>query len=256
MIDIDPGLLQMWFTRKLVNISPHDIYFTIGETVGQPGALFPDCGIHWHYTPPCVSLEWWPITPTLENTPLTTVTPWYSNFWEEEENGQFYSNDKKTGFLPFLELPRHTRTSLELALLLYDFEKEEREVLEALGWSVRDSQTIASTPLKYQQYIQQSLGEFSCVKPSCICLQNAWISDRTICYLASGKPAVVQHTGASRFLPDDAGLLRFHNLEEAIRCLEKLATDYEKHCVLARSLAEEFFDARKVTASVLERALT
>ena len=93
------------------------------------------------------------------------------------------------------------------------------------------------------------------MKPSCIRLQNAWISDRTICYLASGKPAVVQHTGPSRFLPDDEGLVRFHSLDDAARRLETVAVDYDRHCHLARALAEEYFDARKVAASVLERAL-
>ena len=76
---------------------------------------------------------------------------------------------------------------------------------------------IAATPHDYQRYIQRSAGEFSCAKPSCIRMQNAWISDRTVCYLASGKPAVVQHTGVSRYLPDSAGLFRFSNPVEAVQ---------------------------------------
>ena len=120
---------------------------------------------------------------------------------------------------------------------------------------MRHSYDVASTPWEYQRYIQDSLGEFSCVKPSCIRLQNAWVSDRTICYLASGKPAVVEHTGPSRFLPDAAGLFRFRDMGEAVRCLETVAADYEGQCRLARALAEEYFDARKVVGSVLERAL-
>ena len=85
-------------------------------------------------------------------------------------------------------------------------------------------------------------------------LANAWISDRTLCYLASGKPAVVQHTGKSRFLPDAAGLFRFRNLDEAAGALSAVESDYERHSRLARELAEEF-DARHVVARVLERAL-
>ena len=87
-------------------------------------------------------------------------------------------------------------------------------------------------------------------------MRNAWISDRTLCYLASGKPAVVQHTGPSRFLPDAAGLFRFHTPEEAAHCLESAAADYERHCRFARTLAEEHFDARRVVHRVLELALT
>ena len=86
-------------------------------------------------------------------------------------------------------------------------------------------------------------------------LANAWVSDRTLCYLASGKPAVVQHTGPSRFLPDDEGLFRFRDLEEAARCLEAATADYERQSRQARALAEEFFDARKLAKRVLERAL-
>ena len=114
---------------------------------------------------------------------------------------------------------------------------------------------MACTPVEYQRYIQESRGEFSCVKPSCLRLQNAWISDRTLCYLASGKPAVVEHTGQSRFLPDASGLFRFRSLEEAARSLELVASDYESQCQLARQLAEEYFDATKVVGHVLERAL-
>ena len=85
--------------------------------------------------------------------------------------------------------------------------------------------------------------------------QPSWVSDHTLCYLASGKPAVIQHTGPSRFLPDSAGLFRFRDFEEAVRCLEMVEADYEQQCKLARALAEQYFDARKVLTEVLERAL-
>jgi hypothetical protein len=86
-------------------------------------------------------------------------------------------------------------------------------------------------------------------------LQNAWISDRTLCYLASGKPAIIEHTGPSRFLPDDAGLLRFTSFNEAVQCLEAVSTNYAKHCQLGRALVEEYFDAKDVIKRLLERAL-
>ena len=175
-----------------------------------------------------------------------------------------YANDKRTGFLPFLDLPAHTRQALELALCLRaddqlhleDDEEAERQALVERGWRVRHAHAVASTPWDYQRYIQGSRGEFSCVKPSCVRLQNAWVSDRTLCYLASGKPVVVQHTGPSRFLPDAAGMFRFKDFAEAIRCLDAVSRDYQRQCRLARALAEEYFDATKVVAKVLERALS
>lgn len=86
-------------------------------------------------------------------------------------------------------------------------------------------------------------------------LENAWISDRTLGYLASGKPAVVQYTGPSRYLPEAEGVLRFRSLQEAARRLEQSERDYHRHCRAARALAEEFFDARRVAAGILERML-
>jgi hypothetical protein len=145
---------------------------------------------------------------------------------------------------------------LELALQLREKDEDDRRMLLNHGWHVRDAWAVTGTPWDYQRYVQTSLGEFSCVKPSCVRLQNAWISDRTLCYLASGKPALVEHTGASRFLPDREGLFRFRDVPEAVRCLNALSDDYERHCQLARGLAEEHFDAKKVVAEVLERSLS
>jgi len=254
LLDIDPGLTQLWLARGLINVAPHDVYFTIGETVGRPGALFPDNGLPWRYTPPCVSLDHWTEHVAAEDAPLTTVTHWSMGEWEEQE-GELYSNDKRTGFLPYLDLPRRTSQALELAILLGEWDQDERKALQDRGWRVRDSHAVASTPSDYRSYIEGSKGEFSCVKPSCVRLQNAWISDRSLCYLASGKPVVVEHTGPSRFLPDAEGLLRFCSLEEAIARIGELQSDYDRHAKAARHLAEECFDANKVTARLLEQVL-
>ena len=252
MVDIDPGLTQIWLSRGQIRVPTHDVYFTIGETVGQPGALFPDCGLQWHYTPSPVFLPAWTPTRTDSKSPYTTITNWWGELMEFQ--GQCYYNGKRGGFLPFLDLPRHTTVPLELTIggAAHD---NDCEMLRGRGWRVRDAFEIVSSPWDYQSYIRDSRGEFSCAKPSCVRLQNAWISDRTLCYLASGKPAVVQHTGPSRFLPDSAGLFRFRDTEEAVRCLDIVEADYERQCKLARALAGEYFDARKVLTKVLERAL-
>jgi hypothetical protein len=255
LVDIDPGLMQVWMSKGLIDLARHDVYFTTGETVGEPGSRVPDAGLRWQYTPPCVALEWWPPYRAGQDASFTTISHWFEDEWVEDAGG-FYQNDKRTGFMPFLGLPQHTSQPLELALCLSAREEDERVALQKGGWRVRHSYDVASTPWEYQRYIQDSLGEFSCVKPSCIRLQNAWVSDRTICYLASGKPAVVEHTGPSRFLPDAAGLFRFRDMGEAVRCLETVAADYDRQSRLARALAEEYFDAHKVVGSVLERALT
>jgi len=256
LVDIDPGLLQIWTSTGHQVLASHDTYFTIGETVGQPAARFPDLGLRWQHTPPCVALPWWPLQPAAEDAPFTTVVHWFASAWMTDEGDP---DDKRSGFLPFLDLPRRTTQPLELAINLGpDGDQRviaERKALTGQGWRLRHAHAVAATPWDYQCYIQRSRGEFSCAKPSCLRLQNAWISDRTLCYLASGKPAVVQHTGPSRFLPDAAGLFRFRTVEEAARALETVAADYERQSRLAHALAEEHFDARTVVTRVLERAL-
>ena len=257
VVDIDPGLLQVWLSTGVMRLSRYDLHFTIGETVGQPEARFPDCGITWHYTPPPVSLSAWPVAPASNGAPYTTVSGWWGD-WVLFD-GEMYPNGKRDSFQAYLELPRRTPEQLELALCLTggdDDLDEERRLLEAHGWRVTRAWELTASPDDYRAYVQASRGEFSCVKPSCVRLQNAWISDRTLCYLASGKPAVIQHTGPSRFLPDSAGLFRFHDPGEAVRCLEAVRSDYEHHCRLARQLAEQHFDAEQVVGSVLERALS
>src|SRR5438094_221156 len=77
MIDIDPGLLQVWMSEGLMALPRHDVYFTISEVVGQPGACFPDGGLKWQYTPPCVALDWWPPCPAAADAPFTTLSHWF-----------------------------------------------------------------------------------------------------------------------------------------------------------------------------------
>jgi hypothetical protein len=253
LIDVDPGLLQIWISTGGVQPAEHDLYFTIGETVGTPAARFPDCGLRWHYTPPPVSLPAWPLTPADATAPYTTVSNWWGEWVEFGDES--YCNDKRASFLEYLDLPSRTAAPLELALCLGEDEDEERHLLENMGWKIRHALDVSSTPEHYRAYIQQSRGEFSCAKPSCMRLSNAWISDRTLCYLASGKPVVVQYTGPSGFLPDGDGLFRFRNPDEATAALCAVESRYAWHCRQARKLAEEHFDAQKVARHVLERAL-
>jgi hypothetical protein len=257
LIDIDPGLLQTWVSGgELPMPPPHTRYFTTGETVGTPGAKFRDLGLKWHYVSPPVCLEWWPPVPATPRAPFTTISHWASQDWLKDADDLYYSNEKRTGFEPFLDLPRCTSQTLELAL--WSSEKDDPAEwinLQERGWRVQDSKLVSSTPWDYQHYIQGSSGEFSCAKPAYVRFQTAWISDRTLCYLASGKPAMVQHTGPSRILPDAAGLFRFEDLRQAAYCFETIAADYDRQCQLARQLAEEFFDSKKLVRSVLERTL-
>ncbi len=236
LLDIDPGLLQMWIAVGRYSPARHDLYFTIGETVGTPAARFP------------------PSASAPANAAYTTVAHWWGQ--RIPFGSMIISEEKRDSFLEYLDLPSRVLPALELALTLGDAAERERKLWAEHGWRIRDSHDFTATPEQYRTYLQQSRGEFSCAKPSCMQLQNAWISDRTICYLASGKPAIVQHTGPSRFLPDAEGLFRFRNLNEAVRVISLVEADYERQCRAARALAEAYFDAEKVIRRVLERAMS
>jgi hypothetical protein len=254
LVDIDPGLLQFWAGHGQIIMPQHDLYFTTGETVGTPAALFADCGLPWIHIRPPVCLQLWPYMHDPHCDAFTTVSSWWGDEWITDGTN-VYENNKRVSFLEFADLPCLTSQTLELALYFGRGDAQDLTILGSRGWRVRHSREVARTPEMYRAYIQRSRGEFSCAKPSCMKFQNAWISDRTLCYLASGKPAVVQHTGPSCFLPEAEGLFRFRTLEEAACALSTIERDYERHSRLARALAEEHFDARKVVGSVLERAL-
>ena len=283
LVDIDPGLLQFWMSHDQLQVPGHDLYFSTGETTGKPDALFPDCGISWHRIRPVVSLQDWPVVFRPESGPLTTISGW----WGGGEEGEWitdgreicYENNKRVSFMQFSELPRRTNQSIELALCLgegdsreadsqllqkkteqteltdYQGDAVDRAMLEVQGWKVRLASEVAASPGNYQRYIQNSRGEFSCAKPSCMKFQNAWVSDRSLCYLASGKPVIVQNTGPSEFLPDAEGMFRFNTVDDALSAIDAMNSDYKRHCSAARELAATYFDAEKVLASVLDVAV-
>jgi hypothetical protein len=258
LVDIDPGLLQFWISTGQLIVPRHDLYLTIGETVGTPAAKFADCGVTWNHIRPIVCLELWPSIYDPDAKVFTTISSWWSGASGGEYlvNGdEIYDNNKRVSFLKFLNLPHKTRQPLELALFLSEHDSEDQHLLEGHGWIIRHSLEVARTPEMYQAYVQTSRGEFSCVKPSCVRFQNAWMSDRTLCYLASGKPAVVQHTGQSAFLPNGQGLFRFTNIDEATEALATINSDYRRHCLAARELAETYFDAAKNVEEMLRMSL-
>jgi hypothetical protein len=252
LVDIDPGLLQRWVSRGELSLARHDLYFTIGETVAAGSPTIPSTPYNWIYTPPPVATWVWAGPPAPRGAPYTTVAHWWGESIVEDDD--WYENSKEAGFRDYLDLPSQVDVRLELALDLLP-DDDEFAMLAGRGWATRASHEIAASPEAYKGYIHGSRGEFSCAKPSCLRFANAWVSDRTLCYLASGRPAVVQHTGPSRFLPDRAGLLRFRTPAEAAELLTEAEANYEYHTKEARALAEEHFDARAVVTRLLERAL-
>lgn len=257
LVDIDPGLLQLWMKTGMLDVPAHDVYFTTGERVESTRASGSERAIDWIHIRPPVCLRHWPCRSDPSCELFTTVSGWSADTWiEVTEDGEsvLTEDTKRLSFLEIADLPRLTSQPIELALNLSEDDDAERRMLEARGWRVRHAHEVASTPERYRAYIQGSRGELSCAKPSYVRFQGAWVSDRTLCYLASGKPAVVQDTGPSSFLPSGEGLFRFRTMTEAADALEAVNADYQRHARAARDIAEGYFDGERIARQILDSA--
>src|SRR5262249_5071020 len=156
-------------------------------------------------------------------------------------------------FRRFVDLPGLTGRPFELALAIHPSETRDLALLSDKGWSLVDPQMVAGDPLAYRSYIGRSLEEFSVAKDIYVQSRGGWISDRSLCYLASGKPVLAQETGFSRHYPTGEGLLAYSTLEEAIAGVEEIARRPLQHARAARALAEEYFDSDKVLGRLLQR---
>src|SRR5260370_14919377 len=152
-----------------------------------------------------------------------------------------------------MDLPCSTGDIFELAIARLPWQVRQR--LQDKGWSFADPSEPSLDPVSYQQFLQASKAEFSVAKAGYVVSRSGWFSERSACYLASGRPVVLQETGFSEWLPTGAGVLSFNHPDEAVAAIEDVNNRYEFHCRAPRAVAEEFFDARKVLPIMLERAL-
>jgi hypothetical protein len=157
---------------------------------------------------------------------------------------------KSASFGPYLKLPEAAGPVLELAV-----GSAPHDLLTSSGWSVRDSAEETRDPWSYQRYIQQSKAEFSVAKHGYVATRSGWFSDRSLAYLASGRPVLVQETGFSDWLETGCGIVPFRTPDEALAGIEDINGRYAFHCRAARAIAEEYFDAAKVLACLIERAM-
>jgi hypothetical protein len=256
LLDIDPGMAQTWFAHGDIELGCYDVYLTIGEGVANGSSPVPDCGVRWQYAPPCVALDRWSAAPPPAAGAYTTVTHWWGDSSFVMPSGEVLDNTKRSSFLPYLPVAREADVTIELAVAPDDLE-DDRGVLDAHGWATSDPAEVVPTPETYRAYVERSRGEFSCAKPAYVALDTGWISDRTVCYLAAGRPVVLQDTGPCALL-DDAegeGVFRFHDRGSAVAALTAVERDHPAQCASARALAEEHFDARRAARRVLELCL-
>ncbi len=94
--------------------------------------------------------------------------------------------------------------------------------------------------------------EFSVAQGVYVHTRSGWFSDRTVRYLASGRPALVQDTGFGRSIPTGDGLLTFSTPGEAAENAMRIVNDYQHHREAAAQLAAELFAPERALAPLLE----
>jgi hypothetical protein len=260
-IDLDPGFTQFWHGHGIrdLGLEDHDLHFTVGANIGAPDCGIPTGGIDWLPVRQPVVLDDWPVMPAGDTSDtgatrrLTTVASWRGGYGPVEHAGRRYGL-KVHEFRKFLELPRLVRQDLEIALSIHPDDDADRRQLLNHGWQLADPLEVAADPAQFRKYVQRSGGEFSVAQGIYVETNSGWFSDRTVRYLATGRPALVQETGYTRTLPAGVGLVPFSNMKEAVDGARSIQHWYGDHCEAARDIAERFFDARIVLPALLERA--
>jgi hypothetical protein len=155
-------------------------------------------------------------------------------------------------FRKVASLPERVPQSFEVALHIHPADEQDHSLLKRHGWQIVDPMQAAANPDSFRKYVRDSGAEFSVAQGVYVDTNSGWFSDRTVRYLASGKPVLVQDTGFARFLPVGEGLLSFRTLQEAEAGATEIARNYEHHCRAARALAEEYFDSDRVLGRLLD----
>jgi hypothetical protein len=252
LIEQDPGYTHLWANQypALGIFGRQDFYFTVGTNIGTDACRLPTHGIDWIPTWNPVVMEMWAGEHAATRDRFTTVAGWWDQGYLEYEGKVL--GPKAEEFKKLIDVPRRAGESLEIAL---DIEPTSPDLalLREHGWTIEDP-AIVATPAMYHDYITRSAGEFTVTKGGYAGTNCGWFSDRSACYLAAGKPVIVQATGCERLLPVGKGLLTFTNVEEAVEAIKQVRSDYAAHCRAAREIAAAHFDSDRVLSSIRERA--
>jgi hypothetical protein len=233
-------------------LEDHTHHFTYGENLGEPDCPIPVEKFAWRPTRPPVILDLWsaPVDPSAER--FTTVATWKNAGKDIQFLGETYLWSKHVNFLRMIDLPSRTRQPLEMALEMDD--PAMRDLLARNGWILTDANQVSRDLTAYQQHIMRSRGEFTVAKDLVVRTRSGWFSDRSVCYLAAGKPVVTQDTGFGKYIPVGVGLLPFETVEEAAAALDEVNRDYGRHSREARRIAREYFDADRVLGQLCREA--
>jgi hypothetical protein len=251
-LDLDPAFIQLWeaVCKIDMRLSNHTVFVTVGRAIGSPGCAIPSCDRTWIPTFPPVALDQWPFAELISHDAFTTVGNW-RGYGSIEHDGRHYGQ-KAHSLRQFFELPKLTSEKFALALAIHRDEKNDVQALQGNNWELLDPMQCAGSPSRYRCFVQGSKAEFGIAKSGYVVSQCGWFSDRSACYLASGRPVVAQETGFSKSLPTGEGLFSFVTIDDVLRGIEEVNRDYSCHRRAARALAEQYFDSRRVLTLLLQ----
>jgi hypothetical protein len=252
-IDVDPGFTQIrmvggdrFFAEA---VHRYDQVFTIAQRIGAPDCQIPDAGLSWLPTRPPVSLPDWPLAPQDSASHFTSVMRWRGFMNVTHEGHKYGQRDQE--FPKFLDLPSLSSQKFRLALV----GAYPRLLLMERGWQVVPGEKVALTPPLYRSFIQESRGEFGVPKHGYVAMRGGWFSDRSVAYLASGRPVLMEDTGLQDWLPIGEGVVSFSDVASAVAGMEIINSDYEQHRLAARRLAEQYFATERVLPPLLDAAM-
>ncbi len=258
-VESDPGVEQILVDQRdpkpIEYLSRHRALFTFGENIGRAEFPVPLHEFTWLPTrQPVVTDLWKTEAPPPAGAVFTSVANWNTGGKKDLEwRGERYLWSKSLEFLKFIEAPARSGEPFELATGIPDAPTRERFLQQ--GWRFTSPDQMSVEHDLYRQYLQTSKGEFTVAKDQYVRLHTGWFSDRTACYLASGRPAITQETGFSRLYGGEGrGLISFRELDEIPEAVRAINADYAQHSRAASEIAVEHFEATKVLASLLKRA--
>ena len=250
-LDLDPAFNQLWHAVEGIDVGldGHTHFITVGNAIGQTTCDVPTCGRTWIPTLQPILLSEWPATTGDAAAPWTTIGNWRG--YGSIECGGVHFGQKAHSQRRFMGVPRRTAESFLLALAIHAGEVNDLAALRENGWGLVDPAGVAATPDDYRRFIQGSKAEFAIAKSGYVASRCGWFSDRSVCYLASGRPVLAQDTGFASAIPTGAGLLAFSTEDEAIAGIEAISRDYDHHARAARDVAETCFDSKRVLSRLL-----
>jgi hypothetical protein len=250
-IDTDPGFVQLRLargsTQDKYHLGLHTSHHSFGCNIGQGSCTIPTDEFHWIPTVQPICLDLWPYMPADPVAPFTTIMKWKS-YPPEEYEGKTYGL-KDLELKKYIDLPGRISHPMELAISGNPPESD----LKNSGWSLRNALDISYSIEAYRQYIQKSLGEWSIAKNAYVSMYSGWFSERSACYMASGRPVVVQETGFSEWMKTGGlGVKPFSNVDEASEAIDNILANYLLHSRAARDIAHEYFSAEIVLSNLIE----